>query len=141
VLNSKLADWYFRIGSTNAAVSHYQLKNLPFPSFADTPADAALRERGVALLTAGRPVEVDAVLADALAEPPFDRAVMEVLVEAVRKIAAIEAARGTITRRERSRLNPKAQPYQNLIDRLLYRCAGLTNAEAAGLEQRLAEML
>jgi hypothetical protein len=35
LLNSKLADWYFRLGSTNAHVSHYQLYNLPCPIFAD----------------------------------------------------------------------------------------------------------
>ena len=35
LLNSKLADWYFRLGSTNAAVSHYQLYNLPVPAFQD----------------------------------------------------------------------------------------------------------
>ena len=28
VLNSSFADWYFRLGSTNAAVSHYQLLNI-----------------------------------------------------------------------------------------------------------------
>ena len=141
VLNSKLADWYFRIGSTNAAVSHYQLKNLPFPAFAEAEADPELRERAMALVTAGRPAEVDAVLAEALAEPPFDRAVTETLVAAVRKISTIESARGAITRRQRSSLDPKAQPYQDLIDRLLFRCADLTDAEAAGLERRLATML
>jgi hypothetical protein len=34
LLNSKLADWYFRLGSTNATVSHYQLYNQPCPAFA-----------------------------------------------------------------------------------------------------------
>lgn len=33
VLNSSFADWYFRLGSTNAAVSHYQLTNIPCPAF------------------------------------------------------------------------------------------------------------
>ncbi len=33
LLNSDLIDWYFRLGSTNAAVSHYQLLNLPCPNF------------------------------------------------------------------------------------------------------------
>ena len=33
VLNSGFADWYFRLGSTNAAVSHYQLRNIPCPRF------------------------------------------------------------------------------------------------------------
>ncbi len=33
LLNSNLIDWYFRLGSTNAAVSHYQVANLPCPVF------------------------------------------------------------------------------------------------------------
>jgi hypothetical protein len=38
-------------------------------------------------------------------------------------------------------LAPKTQPYQDLIDRILYRMAGLTDAEAQGLEKRLEGML
>ena len=37
LLNSKLCDWYFRLGSTNAAVSHYQLYNLPCPYLPPSP--------------------------------------------------------------------------------------------------------
>jgi hypothetical protein len=36
---------------------------------------------------------------------------------------------------------PAAQPYQDLIDRLLYRLAGLSEAAAAALEKRLEKML
>jgi hypothetical protein len=35
----------------------------------------------------------------------------------------------------------EAQAYQDLIDRLLYAMAGLTEEEARGLEERLARML
>jgi hypothetical protein len=42
---------------------------------------------------------------------------------------------------ERSALCPDAQPYQDLIDRLLYAMAGLSEEEAGGLEERLARML
>jgi hypothetical protein len=59
----------------------------------------------------------------------------------VEEITRIESGRGDIARTERSALAPEAQPYQDLIDRILYRMAGLTDAETAGLEQRLAEML
>jgi hypothetical protein len=31
VLNSKLLDWYFRLGSTNSSVNEYQFNALPFP--------------------------------------------------------------------------------------------------------------
>jgi len=59
----------------------------------------------------------------------------------VDEITKIEAARGDIARTERSALAPEAQPYQDLIDRILYRLAGLTDAEAQGLEKRLEAML
>jgi len=36
---------------------------------------------------------------------------------------------------------PDIQPLQDLLDRTICRMAGLTNAEARGLEQRLARML
>jgi hypothetical protein len=38
-------------------------------------------------------------------------------------------------------LHPSAQPYQDLIDQLLYRMAGLNDAEIVGLEERYAKML
>jgi hypothetical protein len=42
---------------------------------------------------------------------------------------------------ERSKLAEAAQPFQDLIDWLLHKMAGLSDAEAAGLEERLAHML
>jgi hypothetical protein len=66
---------------------------------------------------------------------------MTCLVQLVERIARVEASRGEIARAERSALAPKAQPFQNLIDRMLYRMAGLTDEEAAGLEDRLSRML
>src|SRR5207302_4121943 len=81
LLNSKLADWYFRLGSTNAAVSHYQLENLPFPIFANPlkPADGALKLEALALLATGSLAEVRSVLSLALAAPPFSHAIRAVL--------------------------------------------------------------
>jgi hypothetical protein len=40
LLNSKLVDWYFRLGSTNAMVSEYQVNNLPCPLFWHRPASS-----------------------------------------------------------------------------------------------------
>ena len=48
---------------------------------------------------------------------------------------------GTISRGDRSALWQKAQPYQDLIDKLFYRIAGLSDAESKELESRLAAML
>lgn len=62
LLNSTLSDWYFRLGSTNAHVSHYQLYNLPCPRFAvsATPEEyKALKMvgggRGACVATRGSP--------------------------------------------------------------------------------------
>ena len=59
----------------------------------------------------------------------------------MKRIRAIETDRGEIARSERSALAPEAQPIQDLIDRILYRMAGLTEDEAQGLEDRLERML
>jgi hypothetical protein len=143
LLNSKLSDWYFRLGSTNAAVSHYQLHNLPCPSFADkqTAAEQTMQEKALAALRAGKLAEVPSILAPGMATPAFSPAVRQAIIEAVKRIIAIESDRGEISRVERSALAPAAQPYQDLIDRLLYRLAGLTDAEADALERRLETML
>ena len=68
-------------------------------------------------------------------------AVRDLIVELVHRITPIEAGRGDIARTDRSHLDPAAQPYQDLIDRLFYAMAGLTDDEAKGLEDRLARML
>jgi hypothetical protein len=143
VLNSKLADWYFRLGSTNAAVSHYQLHNLPCPSFAkqSTPADARMLSQAVAAINSAKLSDVPTILAAGLSDSPFSSAVRNTIIEVVGRIMAIESARGDIARTERSALENKAQPYQDLIDQLFYRMAGLSNEEVTGLEGRLARML
>ena len=74
-------------------------------------------------------------------EPPFSDLIRQVIVEAVKQISGIENARGKIARAERPALDPSAQPFQDLIDQLLYRMAGLRDAEIAGLEERYAKML
>lgn len=143
VLNSKLSDWYFRLGSTNAAISHYQLHNLPFPVFADGAdcADGPVHVAALEAISAGRLNDAFAALAPALAEPPFPKAVADVLEDLVKRIIDIEEARGNIARTQRSSLAPEAQPLQDLIDRILYALAGLTEEEARGLEERLSRML
>lgn len=80
-------------------------------------------------------------LRPALASPPFPRGVRDVIVELVRRIERIEQQRGEITRSARSGLDPRAQPLQDLLDRIFYAMAGLTDGEAAALEVRLARML
>ena len=139
LLNSKLSDWYFRLGSTNAAVSHYQLYNLPWPVFAASLSrdHAGLQKQAEAAVAAGRPEEALGLLRPLLAAPPFSPVIRQVIVAAVQQIMTFEADRGEIARTERSALDPAAQPYQDMIDRLFYGMAGLTDAEATALEAAL----
>jgi hypothetical protein len=46
-----------------------------------------------------------------------------------------------LARAERSELDPKLHPYQDLIDQLVYRMGGLTGAEIACLDERYEKML
>jgi hypothetical protein len=144
LLNSKLLEWYFRIGSTNAMVNEYQINNLPAPEIAI--ALSAKREiselDGFAkMIERKKWDESFMTLESHLTSAPFPSCVMTCLIRLVDEIAKIEKARGEIARSDRSALAPEAQPYQDLIDRIIYRMAGLTDAEARGLELRLAEML
>jgi hypothetical protein len=143
VLNTKLADWYFRLGSTNAMVGEYQFNNLPCPAFTEkaTAEDRRMLDRARAAVAQGDIEAAFAVLQPGLAQPPYSPAVRDVLVESVKRIIAIEQGRGEIARTERSALAPAAQPLQDLIDRLLYAMAGLSDDEVRGLEDRLSRML
>jgi len=143
IFNSKLADWYFRLGSTNAMVGEYQVKNLPCPMFTEqgTSADERMREAALSAIRIGNLNNVFEVLKPGVEEPPFSAAVRDTIVALVHQIIRLEQARGEISRAERSALCHKAQPYQNLIDRLFYTMAGLTDEEVKGLEERLVKML
>jgi hypothetical protein len=59
----------------------------------------------------------------------------------VERIIAVERDRGDVARTERSALALAAQPLQDLLDRIIFRMAGLSDEEAIGLEQRLSLML
>lgn len=158
ILNSKLAEWYFRLGSSNAMIGEYQLHNLPCPAFAEKPmpADRKMQAEVTAVLDVwaggtsrkAGPAdpekmirEVCGILQPAMAKPPYGRAVRDTIIELVGRIAAIEKRRGEISRSDRSALALAAQPYQELIDRIFYQLAGLSEADWRGLEERLAKML
>jgi hypothetical protein len=143
LLNSKLADWYFRLGSTNAHVSHYQLYNLPCPQFskATNTTTSKVQAEARAALERGNTRKVFDILRPLMMNAPFNPALATIIVEATKHMIRIEAERGEIARAERSALDPEAQPFQDLIDQLFYKMAGLTDDEIVGLEERLANML
>jgi len=138
LLNSRLSDWYFRLGSTNSKVNEYQFNNLPCPVFG--PDDGRNETEALSLLASGDFEGAFRELQPALEEPPFSPAIQAVVIEAVNRISAIEADRGEIARVERSALAPTAQPYQDFIDRLFFAMAGLTDDEARALAERHARM-
>jgi len=143
LLDSTLADWYFRLGSTNAHVSHYQLCNLPCPRFAtELTADGECRqERALAALRRRRPEDALEEMRPLLRKLPFSPAIQAVILAAVDRIVTVEQSRGAIARTHRAALHANAQPYQDLIDQLFYGMAGLTPDEVRGLEERYALML
>jgi hypothetical protein len=142
LLNSKLADWYFRLGSTNAMVGEYQFNSLPCPVFAEATSSTKRQQDAVQRkLSAGQVDEALQLLAPFVQTAPFDPFVRDAVIAAVDRITDLERRRGDIARSDRSALDPAAQPYQDFVDKVLFQLAGLTDDEIAGLEQRLATML
>lgn len=146
MLNSKLLEWYFLLGSTNSKVNEYQFINLPFPFFADSSSKEGRKLSASAIMKVlSSPAgSVDAAIQ--LIEPltknaPFDPVIAEILISSVERIETIEAKRGEIARRARSALAPTAQRYQDFIDRTLFAMAGLSSEESEALEHRLKAML
>lgn len=143
LLNSKLLDWYFRLGSTNSKVNEYQFAILPCPLFSlnDLGSEPHTLNSIFSAIDSRQEERALQILAPYLVEPPFSRVVSETIVRLTRKIMAIEEKRGEIARAERSSLAPEAQRLQELVDNIIYRLAGLGDEEVLGLEQRLKQML
>jgi len=142
LLNSKLGDWYFRLGSTNAMVGEYQFNNLPFPIFrtSSNNAESLAVSSSLRAMHSGDMAGAFASVEPLLSSAPFSPLLERLFVEATERIEAIEEAREHVRRVDRSALDPHAQPYQDFIDRLFYAMAGISDAEARGLEERLARM-
>ncbi len=143
LLNSKLLDWHFRLGSSNSKVNEYQFKNLPCPVFEQRrhPEDRPLAVNALMEVRRGRPDLAVESVAPLLTRRPFPLLLRQMVIDAVGEIETIERDRGPMKRRDRSKLSPTGQPFQDFIDRLLFRMAGLSDAEAVGVERRLAAWL
>jgi hypothetical protein len=143
LLNSDLSDWYFRLGSTNAHVSHYQLHNLPCPVFAtdESKHSQALIEETNRLIADERIDLLKGHLLGLIGDPPFEFAIPHMVAAMVSRITVSERARGDIPRSARSALDPESQRWQDIVNRALYAMAGLTNAEQQELTASLQAML
>ncbi len=140
LLNSKLLDWYFRLGSTNSKVNEYQFDNLPCPVFSrgDDFEDRATVMRAIESGTLGVAMRL---LMPHLETAPFVATVSDAIAAASTRIVAIEAARGEVNKKHRATLSIEAQPYQDFIDHALFAMAGLSDSEAQALESRLEVMM
>lgn len=138
LLNSSLYDWFFRLSSTSAAVSHYQVLKLPAPTIVDGPSIEDWRE----LVKKDRWDELAARLAGRLTVPgEMLRDVAGAVVALSKRIQKIEDRRVLASRADRSQLAPESAPIQGVIDSVLFRCFGISAEEGRYILQRLKEML
>ena len=143
VLNSRFADWYFRLGSTNAAVSHYQLLNIPCPRFNSKD---ALVDRKVLDHLEGQLETLDFATTEktslALAKQQGCSQTLEsVIVRLVRFVETEERRRGQIARAARSSLSENAERCQVILDKLILVLLGLGAGRHEYIETRLNHML
>ena len=139
VLNSSFADWYFRLGSTNAAVSHYQLKNIPCPAFGKQSGnpDSRVTAEIERMLDDGRFLDIEQK-AVSLAKAQGCTPTTELIVERmVRAIEAEERNRGDIARVQRSRLADNAQKCQVILDKIMLVLLGIGEEKHGYINQRL----
>jgi type I restriction-modification system DNA methylase subunit len=143
VLNSSFADWYFRLGSTNAHVSHYQLKNIPCPRFllSADKIDTTLYSNLKALLDARDIAALEEQLLSLATRKGCNSTVEEMIVNIVRVIEEHEKNRGEISRTSRSSLSDFGQTCQALLDKLMLVLIGIDVNQASYIKHRLEVML
>ena len=144
LLNSKLLEWYFRLGSSNSKVNEYQFNNLPCPDFGSTrvAGEASLLRDLRRTKEDCKWDEFQTIMRQAkLLLPPFNLTLRDVLGGLATEVCGIESVRGKITRSERAGLSPEAQAIQNVIDQCLFSMAGFAQNESAALEKRMAGLL
>lgn len=139
ILNSKVADWFFRLGSSSGGVSSYQIANLPAPRLTTAPHGQAPWSS----LLDSREWEAAAVSMIASFTEHYEMRtdVADGMVQMCQEIQRLEAARALQARTERSHLGHESQPIQEALDRLLNQCFGLTEEDGRYIAQRLEEML
>ena len=138
ILNSKISDWYFRLISTSAAVSHYQLYALPAPTIV-TGSDSV--SWNTAYESAQWDELSDLLVAACRVPGELPAGVASAIEHMARNVRQVESSRKMNSRAERSHLAPESQPIQDAIDRVLFRCFGLSDEDGQYIEKRLTEML
>ena len=138
LLNSKILEWWFRLGSSNAHANEYQMNGLPVPRVSINHTSAS----GLFLSQTEDWTDVQEKLQLECGTPgEMPDSVAETIGRMSRRIQDIEARRQLATRSERSSLSPEGQSIQDAIDKVLFRCYGLSQDDAHHIEKRLTEML
>ena len=137
LLNSKLSDWMFRLQSASAAVSHYQVLNLPAPTFVkaegETPQASHVNGNWIEVAERiGSKLPGNGLMADDGAR---------FLEDCSSRIQEIERKRDLRARSERSELANESQIIQDAVDRIIFRCFGFSGSDGGYIELRLKEML
>ena len=144
LLNSEFADWYFRLGSTNGHVNHYQLHNIPCPKFravANDVCDEDLLARVRRSLSDGDFEQAGGIAMTVVSKQRADVTVQRVVAALVRYIEFEEACRGEIARAARSRLSPSASQAQRILDDMIFSLLGVVSGQRQHIRDRLQEML
>ena len=144
MLNSKFVDWYFRLGSTNAHVSHYQLTNIPCPRFRmvdgevhDNAVLAQVRQ-SLAHQDFGLARDTVTTLVDTQGVSVTVQQIMAVLVQYIEQE---EINRGDITRTARSHLAPGAEQAQEILDDIIFTLLKIPDRQRQHIRDRLHQML
>lgn len=143
ILNSSFAEWYFRLGSTNAHVSHYQLANLPCPRFerCDSEIDHR-REQAVAILLRDKEFALlEKECLEAAASGKCNATMQHIIINLVNFIEQEELQRGDIARMQRSRLAENATRCQVILDKIMLVLLGIGEGKYEYIRGRLREML
>lgn len=143
VLNSSFADWYFRLGSTNAHVSHYQLANLPCPRFESRDSETDSRRRQVVASHLGNKefTLLEKECLEAVSDGTCNATAQHIIVSLVNFIEQEERRRGEIARVQRSQLAEDAERCQVILDKIMLVLLGIGEGQYGYIMQRLQEML
>ena len=143
VLNSAFADWYFRLGSTNAAVSHYQLLNIPCPRFKskEDPLDKKMLDRLESQLEELDFAGIEKTSLELAEQQGCSPTIESIIVRLVRFIETEEHRRGHIARAARSSLSENGGPCQIILNKLILALLGLGADKHEYIANRLDQML
>lgn len=144
LLNSKLLEWYFLLGSSNSKANEYQFNNLPCPLFNASHASGeedllgSLEHR----LGSGKYGECEKMIREiGILRPPFTQTTAKVLAVLAGKVRGIERFRELSKRKERSSLAPEAWVIQSLIDTCFFEMAGFSIEESEALQVRMSSLV